>query len=127
MNGDRIDFELSRRGYHPRVIVAAFRGTPETFGRSGEHQTRNRRVLQDRSSTTRLRRDALDLVPVFSTVWRFVNSAARRSYDVIRIPWIKIDGKNIRVIDDAILDNPPRLPTIKRLVRQVPGARVDNI
>src|SRR5207253_5299750 len=100
MNGDRIDFELSRRGYHPRVIVAAFRGTPEAFGCSGKHQTRNRRVLQDRSGATRLRRNSLNLVPVFSTVRRFVNAAARRSYDVIRISRIEIDGENIRIIDD---------------------------
>src|ERR1051326_1523137 len=84
-------------------------------------------MLKNSARASRLRRNTLNLVPVIAGVCGFVNPTAGRRDDVTRISRIEVDRKNVRVINDAVLDDPPRLSTVGGFVRQVPGARVNDI
>src|SRR6266478_6199538 len=66
-------------------------------------------------------------MPAISGIPRLIDPAAGRCDYVTRIPRIKIDGKDIGIVDDAVLDNPPGLAAISGLVRKIPGAGIDDV
>src|SRR6185369_14574965 len=113
MNRDRIDFELSRGSHHPRVGVATFVGAPEAFRRAGEDGACNGRVLKDGSRSSRLRRNALHLAPALTRGLTLVDTAARRSDDVVRIARIDVDRKDVGIVDHSVSDRLPRLTTVE--------------
>ena len=74
-----------------------------------------------------MRRNALHFFPATAGVACLVNAAAGRRDDVITISWINVDGKDIRIINYAVLDAVPGLPAVSRLVGQIPGAGINNV
>src|ERR1041384_1404539 len=112
MNCNRVDLELARSRYHPRIGVAAFFRSPETFGGAGEHDSGNRWVLEDGACAARLRRNSLHFSPTIAGVLAFVDTAAGGSDDVIWITWIDVDGKEVGIVNDSVLHRLPALPAV---------------
>src|SRR5918992_714478 len=91
-------------------------------------------MLQNGARTARLRRYSLYLFPKLAAILAFVDAAAGRGKDVIRIARIDVDRKDVGVVNHSLADDLPGLPTINRLERQperacvncVVGARVDR-
>src|SRR5437660_6021458 len=84
-------------------------------------------MLQDGARTARLRWNPLNLVPVLSSIPRVIDSATSRRNYVIRIAWIDVNGKDIRIIDDAVLNNPPGPASVRGLVRKPPCTGIDHV
>src|SRR5437660_7648547 len=84
-------------------------------------------MLQNRARASRLRRDALYLLPFVARVSGFVNSAACRGDNVIRVMRIDVDCEDVRVVNDSVLDTMPGLPAIHAFERQVPRSCVDDV
>src|SRR5678815_1827955 len=84
-------------------------------------------MLDDGSRPSRLRRNTLHFRPAVARITGFINATAGRRDYVVRIAGIDINRKDVRVVNDSVLDILPGLPAISRLVRQVPGARVDGV
>src|SRR5262249_36715038 len=76
VNGDRVNLELPRGRDHPGVVGPAGGGTPEPFGSARKNQSRQGWVLEDGPGATRLGRNALNLCPTLTSVFRFVDAAA---------------------------------------------------
>src|SRR6185295_4237120 len=100
---------------------------PEPFRGAGEHQPGYGRVLDNGARPSRLRRNTLDFSPAVTRIAGFINSTTGRGDDVVRIARVDINGEDIRVVNDSILNGLPTLPAISRFVRQIPGARVDGV
>src|SRR5690348_11269902 len=127
MNGDGVDLELTRSSDHPRVGSAVFIGTPETFRGAGENDSGHRWMLQDRARASRLRRNTLHLAPAITSVLTLVDTTASRGNDVVRVARIDVDGEDVGVVDDAVLDGRPRLSTVHRFIRQIECAGVNRV
>src|SRR5258705_2524342 len=112
MDSNRVYLELSRRRHHPGVRVASTVGAPEAFSCPGKNQATHRRVLHDCSSPARLGRNSLNFAPTLTSRLAFVDPATSGSNDVVGIARINIDGKDVRVINYAILDGPPGLSSV---------------
>jgi hypothetical protein len=69
-------------------------------------------MLQDRARAARLRRNPLDLAPAITRVFTFVDTAARRGNNVVWIARIDVDRKDVRVVDDTVLDRLPALSPV---------------
>src|SRR6266536_6277017 len=84
-------------------------------------------MLHNRTGPSRLRRNALNLTPGVTSILGFVYAAASGCNHMVRIARINVDGEDVGIINDPVLDRFPRLAAVGGLVRQVPGPRVNDI
>src|SRR2546427_13218608 len=84
-------------------------------------------MLEDGARSSRLRRNALHLSPVVAGSASLVDAATSGSDDVVVIARVNVDGKDIRVVNDSVLNGLQRLSAIRRLVGKVPGAGINDI
>ena len=66
-------------------------------------------------------------MPAFAGVARVVDTAAGRRDQVIGIPRIDVNGKDVRIVNYSLLDTTPGPAAIGAFERQIPGARVNDV
>src|SRR5437016_13144122 len=84
-------------------------------------------MLKYGARATRLRGNPLDLMPALTRIARVIDSTAGRRDHMIGVARIDVDGKDVRIVDDAILYDPPAAAAISALIRKIPGSGVDGI
>src|SRR6266508_416290 len=66
-------------------------------------------------------------MPVLSSVRCLINPAASRRDYVVGVPRVYVDGEDIRIVDDTLVDDSPVLTTVCTLVGKMPGAGVNHV
>src|ERR1700693_1850926 len=66
-------------------------------------------------------------MPALRGVGCFINPAASRRYYVVGVPRVDVDGEDVRIVDDALVDDSPVLSTVCALIRKMPSAGVNHV
>ena len=115
-----------RRG-HELEGLAGVHGLVEPFSGSRVHNLAMGRVLLKYAGSARGGGNPLNLAKLRARILALVDSAARAQKYCARPVRIEDDGKHIRVVDQALLDDLPARAPVAGLPGQMPGARINNV
>ena len=84
-------------------------------------------MLKDRAGAPRLRGNTLHLVPALAGIPSVIDATASRGDHMIGITRIDIDGEDVGIVDDTVLNYSPGAATVRGFIGKVPGPCVDRI